>query len=122
MPCAGAQHSVLVMDEISLHVPSDIVWQMHTRASVELHDQQAILRLGGQTLYARLLSPPGATFTVSDADAPPPNAKNPGVRVLKVHVRTQGPVRISVLFDIAKEKLPLFPQDLQQWVDRSPVR
>lgn len=113
---------ILLMDEISLHKPCDITWRMHTPAHIELRNRRAILTLGGKTLYAQLLSPPGAKFDVESADPPPPNAKNPGVQVLRIDIHTQGPVRISVLFDIAKPDAPFFPQDLQQWVDESPVR
>ena len=113
---------VLVIDEISLNQPAQITWQMHTRAEIQLHGRQAILRQGGKTLYARLLSPPDATFSSADAKAPPPNAANPGVRKLMVRLHADGPVRLTVLFDIANPDKPLYPQDLEQWVEDSPVR
>ncbi|HEY1685834.1 MAG TPA: heparinase II/III family protein [Tepidisphaeraceae bacterium] len=117
------QHGrVLVMDEISLHQPANIVWQMHTRATIDVDGRRAVLHQGGKTLYARILSPAGATFAVTNATAPPPNNPNVGIRKLTVHLHTQGPVRLSILFDIHDSQESMYPQDLEQWVEDSPVK
>lgn len=112
---------VLIMDEISLTQPADITWQMHTHATIEVDKQHAVLTQKGKTLYARLLSPPGAVFTVTSADAPPPNHANRGVQKLVVQLHSQGPVRISILFDVKKTNEMMYPQDLEDWVEKSPV-
>jgi hypothetical protein len=113
---------LLLMDEISLNQPADITWQIHTHAQIKLHGREAVLTQGGKALYAHLLSPPDAKFEMADATAPPPNHPNTGVRKLLVQVHTQGPVRITVLFDITNTEKQLYPQDIEQWAEDSPVR
>jgi hypothetical protein len=119
---AWHDRNAIFMDDITLSKAADIAWQTHTRAAIELHDRRAILRQGGKTLYAAILSPVDAEFSSADATAPPPNAPNPGVHKLLIHLHAAGSVRISVLFDIAHPDKPFSAQNLEHWVADSPVR
>ena len=92
------RRQVLVQDEIAGTVGSEIVWQMHTGAKIELQGDQALLRQAGQTLRATILSPPGASFSTAAADPPPPERQQPDVSKLIVKLPgSQSPVRLAVL-------------------------
>ena len=93
------RRQVLVQDEIDAAAGSEITWQMHTRAEIELDGRRAVLSQGGKKLVARLLSPAGAAFTTAAADAPPPQAQQPDVTKLTVKLRgSEKPIRLAVLF------------------------
>ncbi len=83
------RRAVLVQDEIVARAPVSIVWQMHTRAKIEINNidsRQSVLTQNGETLDARILQPTNARFDVMNAVAPPPNAKNENVRKLIVRL------------------------------------
>ena len=60
---------LLVQDEIEADRPAEVWWFMHTTADIQLGDNasEAIISQDGQRLAVRILSPPGATFTVMPA-------------------------------------------------------
>ncbi|MBW3636172.1 MAG: heparinase II/III family protein [Armatimonadetes bacterium] len=95
---------VLVQDEISAPAPANAWWFMHTGATIEANGSSATLRLNGQTLTARILSPANARFEVMDAQPLPssPNPagqrKNEDVRKLAIHLPDTSQTRIAVLF------------------------
>jgi hypothetical protein len=75
-----------------------VVWQVHTRAAVELHGDRAVLSQKGEKLTARILLPPGARFSVQPANPPPPEHQNPDVRKLVIDCPAQrGLLRLAVL-------------------------
>ena len=71
------RQAVLVQDEISFLLPSDVWWFMHTQADVTISDdgKTATLTKGGITVYARLLSGDGS-FSVMDAQPLPTSPQN----------------------------------------------
>jgi hypothetical protein len=79
---------------------------MHTPATVELKDdgREATLTQKDRRLWARILSPKEAKFTVMDAAPlpstpnPPEQAKNKGVRKLALHLAGVREARITVFF------------------------
>ncbi|GBD00154.1 hypothetical protein HRbin17_02691 [bacterium HR17] len=97
---------VVVQDEVTLNQPGDIWWFMHTPAQVQLSDdgKHATLRQNGAELWAALLLPDNARFTVMDArplpTSPAPERQNPnkGVRKLTVRLTAVTTARISVVF------------------------
>ena len=110
------QH-VLVQDEIEAAAPADIVWAMHTHATVSLGGTSATLTQKGQTLTARILSPDDARFEIASADPGPPQARNEGITKLIVRLpQATGSVRLAVLLsaDAQAQVPPLSP--LQEWL------
>lgn len=92
---------VLVQDEIVPATPVDIVWNFHTFADVKIaaDGRRATLSRGGKTLEASILAPAAARFSPVSAQAPPPNALNPGVTNLIISLPHQsGAETIAVLF------------------------
>jgi hypothetical protein len=89
---------VLIQDEIETSKPVDLTWTMHTLADVDIQGDRALLSQGGVTLEARLLSPPGATFTVEDVEIPPPQQPAPGLHRLLVRLPDVTSVQLAVLF------------------------
>ncbi len=99
------RRQVLVQDEIAADPPADTWWFLHTKAEVGLdpNPAEALLTQDGQRLWAKILSPPGATFALLDAK-PLPTApqvtgqnENRGVRKLAIHLDAASTVRLAVL-------------------------
>jgi hypothetical protein len=102
------RRDVVVIDEIEMGKPSRITWNFHTRANVETNGDSATLRMGGKTLQARILAPAGATFESLPAKAAPPQAQQPDVTNLVVHMpQLYSHTRIIVLLtpDLRAERL-----------------
>ncbi|MBU0618520.1 MAG: carbohydrate-binding protein, partial [Planctomycetes bacterium] len=107
----GAEATVTVRDELELKQPEDVYWFMHTRASVAIDadGQRARLELNSKTLYAHLLRPADARFSVLDA-APLPGtpdpekqARNKGVRRLAVKLEQVSASQIEVVFSASAD-------------------
>ena len=107
----GNRRAVLVQDEFDLVKPCEILWGMTTDAAISLEPHgSARLRLKGQELVARVLSPSGAEFSVGSAEQTPPQKTNNGVSRLLVRLpNAKGNTRIAVL---------LAPE----WPDGDPLR
>ncbi len=84
---------VLVVDELAARAPVDVVWQLHTRATVTTSGTRATLVDGAETLLADVLEPADAHFEQLSADpstldpATPQN-HNAGVTNLVVRLPT----------------------------------
>jgi len=93
------RRAVLVQDEFDLNAASEITWGMTTDANVDIDSGTAYLTQKGKMLSARILSPPGAVFSVESAAQEPPQKTNTGVKRLLIRLKGQkGSVRIAVLF------------------------
>jgi hypothetical protein len=70
---------VLIQDEVHAENPVEYFWFMHTDAAVkvEADGMTATLTKGGETLTARIASPAGAKFTVSEAKPLPTSPPEP---------------------------------------------
>lgn len=126
MVMRGAEPSILLQDDILLKGTSTIEWRMHTRATIATSGNKATLTsgdatMGGQTLTATLLSPPGATFSTEE----PPEKPSEQARDLKAyHVLrvklpdAKGEQRIAVAFSMGAEApaTPVVP--LAQWLPK----
>lgn len=98
---------VLIQDEIAGTGGESIVWQMHTRAEVDIDGRRAVLRLGGETLYATLVAPKGASFTTLPCNPPPPERQNSGVTKLGLELtEPDKPVTIAVFFSAGASTEP----------------
>jgi len=94
----NGRRSVLIQDEIETAGVVDIVWSMHTRASVQVSGRRATLTEGAVHLLAEILEPEDAEFTVASAKAPAPQNPNKGVRKLLIRLPSvTGRVRVVVL-------------------------
>ncbi|MEF3306437.1 CBM96 family carbohydrate-binding protein [Paenibacillus sp. GYB003] len=101
------RRTMVVQDEVYAKAPSDVWWFMHTSADVEEISPDgatAILAKNGKRLWARILSPSQAKFSVMDA-APLPTSPNPGgqnpnagIRKLAIQLEDVQNLRLSVLF------------------------
>jgi len=108
---------VVVQDELEGAAGTKITWQVHTPAKIELSGDRAVLRQGGQTLTARILSPGGASFATEPAEAQPPQRQQPDVTKLVVRLAgDEGLVRLAVLFAPGADTGPAVPvTPLAQW-------
>lgn len=102
---------MLVQDEAQTTGNPEAYWFMHTQAEIRIDKGSAFLERDGKRLWARILSPAGAAFSVMEA-APLPVTPNPrgqspntGWRKLTIHLQAAGNVNITVLF------VPLRPQE-----------
>jgi hypothetical protein len=99
------RNNVLVQDEIQADKPIELWWFMHTPASVSIEGDghTATLQQVGAQLRAEILSPPGATFQIMDAQPLPASphperqAKNERVRKLAIHLTGISNTRLAVL-------------------------
>jgi hypothetical protein len=103
-------------------------WFLHTPAEIKLNEtgSEASLSRDGQRLLVKLLSPPGAAFSIQDAQPlpaaphPPSQAANDGIRKLAVHLPNTTDLRLAVLLvpvrpagETVKEPAALRP--LTEW-------
>ena len=99
------RRQVLVQDEIRVAKPAQVWWSMHTEAAVQLEGDgsSALLIRDGKRLWAKVLSPAGATFSVLPARALPGTANprgqavNEGIRKLAVRLDGVTRTRLAVL-------------------------
>jgi hypothetical protein len=106
-----ADVTVGVRDDLELQQPEDVYWFMHTKANVtiEANGQRARLNLNGETLYAHLVRPADARFSVLDASplpgtpAPARQAQNKGVRRLTVRLEQVSAPQIEVVFSASPD-------------------
>ena len=92
-------------------IGSQVVWQVHTKADIELQGDRAVLSQHGEKLTARILSPAEAKFSVQAANPPPPERQNPEVRKLVIEFAPRrGLVRLAVLFVPGNDKRETPPE------------
>lgn len=120
---------MLMQDEVQAKAPSEYWWFMHTSTDVDEispDGSTVILTKNGKRLWARILSPSQAKFSVMDA-TPLPTSPNPagqnttaGIRKLAIHIEDVQNLRLSVLLVPLREgeappaSLPVV-EPLAQW-------
>ncbi|RDX51074.1 hypothetical protein OH76DRAFT_1347831 [Lentinus brumalis] len=102
----NGRKQVLLQDDIN--ASGDIMWRMHTNATVAVDGTSATLKIGDKTLQMTILNPPnGVSITTGPAvrfsdDPPlPPDAsdqENPGVTVVMINLPA-GTYSLQVLFN-----------------------
>ena len=102
----NGRRQVLLQDDIT--ASSNIMWRMHTNATVTVDGTSATLQIGDRTLQMTILNPPdGVSMTTGDAvrfsDDPalPDGASdqpNPGVTVVMINLPA-GTYSLQVLFN-----------------------
>jgi len=85
------RRDVLVRDEIETDEPVEVVWHLHTEAEVAVDGRRATLTQGSKRLFAKIVEPVAAKFTVAAATTQPPQRPLNDVRRLSVTL----PVRIT---------------------------
>ena len=96
---------LLIQDEVETDKPSDVWWFLHTAAEVKVNSDAATATLtqGNVRLWARILSPTNANFTIRNAEplssspSPEKQAKNQNIRKLAVHLAHANELKLSVL-------------------------
>ena len=116
---------VLVQDELTL--PSDtstVRWGMVTEADIQIEGTSALLRQGGRTLRAEILTPAGARFELVSTDpGDPRQEQNEGTVMLATSVGPEGSkdVRLAILFTPVEEGTDVPPtpdvRPLSTWAD-----
>ncbi|HEY3237109.1 MAG TPA: DUF4962 domain-containing protein [Polyangiaceae bacterium] len=123
MALLEGRNRVLLRDEITTSKPVQLVWSMHTQATIAVSETIATLSLGGKTLQAELLSPPGAVFTWTDVVINPPETPATGIRKLQVMLTGVTQTDLTVLF--TPEGAPtsaVVPRPLDGWETGGPVQ
>ncbi|KAH9857976.1 chondroitin AC/alginate lyase [Lenzites betulinus] len=102
----NGRKQVLLQDDIN--AAGDIMWRMHTNATVTVSGTSATLTIGDQKMQMTILNPPeGVTITTGDAvrfpdDPPLPDGQvdqpNPGVTVVMINLPA-GEYSLQVLFN-----------------------
>jgi len=100
----NGRKQVLLQDEIT--ASQNIMWRMHTNATVSASGTSATLTRDGKSINVTILNAPdGAAFTTSnatrlntDVTPPAPDQPNPGITVLIISLPA-GTVSLQVLFD-----------------------
>ena len=95
---------------------------MHTRAEIKLANdgRTALLTQGGETLRATLVGLPGATFSVTSAEAMANapvvrNSDKPRVRRLTIETTRSGRIAFAVVFDDGTLTVPAALTPLDKW-------
>lgn len=90
---------VLIVDEVEATKAADLVWGMHTRASIAIAGQTATLTAGGKKLTLQVLDG-GAAISQSSVNLAAPRNPTTGITKLKLKLKTltSGTLRLSVLF------------------------
>ncbi len=107
---------VLIEDEVQMNSPTDLVWNFHTRARINLGDSRATLSLEGKQIEAIIVSPDGAHFDVFPADPPPPQAQQPDVHNLEIRLAASTATRIAVVFQQSGESKTTQLEPLDKWI------
>jgi hypothetical protein len=124
---------VIVVDEVEMDGPTRITWNFHTKAHIKASGASARLEMNGRILDAQILAPAGAKFEVISANPPPPQAQQPDVHNLIVHLpepvaHTRIIVLLSPLAVAGGEPMaraqqpPAKIQPLSHWIADSPVK
>lgn len=94
---------VLIEDEVNAPKPSEIWWFMHTPAKIQTGtDGDAMLSIGGERLWVKILSPANVRFTTKPAGPLPTSPRLDGQRVnkeqtLAIHLEKVTQARVTVL-------------------------
>ena len=105
------RRQTLVQDEIQAGHTNEIWWFMHTPGEIQINDDgtTATLSQGNTRLFARLLSPANARFTMMEAQPlqasphPEKQQQNISVRKLAIHWNGVTDLRVTVLFTPLRE-------------------
>ncbi len=82
----NAGQGILIQDELEAQQPVDVLWAMHTLATITVNGKRATLTQKGVYLHAHLLEPDQGQFEVISAAAPAPQNPNEGVQKLVVRL------------------------------------
>ncbi len=91
------RRDVLIQDEVELKAPAEVVWTMHTAATVQVEGATATLKVGESCLRAAILEPKEAKFESASATPPKPQAQNEGVSRLLIRLPAAQEARLAVL-------------------------
>ncbi len=95
----GKNERVTIRDDIAEAKPGlSVRWQMLTHADIQTDHQRATLRLNGQELRAKIISPANAEFEIASAQPPDDgvNQANPSARILAVNASVPETGKLTV--------------------------
>lgn len=114
---------VLVQDEIFPATADDLIWHLHTRATVAIGSDGRIATLtqGGKTLQAAILSPSKVRFSILPEHITAAETPNPGVTDLAIDILgCASPLKIAVVFSRTRETEAVLLHDLNDWKQAGP--
>jgi hypothetical protein len=90
---------ILIQDEFILRDTCEASWGITTDAIIKIKDKgKAVLKLNGKLMFAKIISPEGAQFSIEQAEQAEPQKINLGVSRLMVHIpAAMGKLTIAVL-------------------------
>jgi hypothetical protein len=113
------QGYVVIQDEFEANDAVQATWNLHTQAEVHVDAMNARLTEAGHTLYAKIIEPTGAVFTVQEAATTPPQKPLKDVRRLSIEfTEPLAELRLIVVMAPASmDSLPasLVPRGLADW-------
>jgi len=113
----GESPSILIQDEFLKPKSGNLVWAMHTHATVDCTGNVALLGLGGRQLRVTILRPENAVFQVEDVDLKEPAYPTEDTRKLIVKIPVDGgDATLAVRFSSVNDDSPLPPPiPLAKW-------
>jgi len=112
------RQQVIIQDEIYTETPANVWWFMHTRATIELESNSAVLSFGEAKLFAEIISPTGATFSVMNAEPLPtsPNSTQ-GINSIfqKLAIYLPGVTETRIVVQLTDQQLNMTILPLAEW-------
>lgn len=107
---------VIIKDEIAARKGDEIRWAMATSAGIEIAGNKATLSSDNKKLYAHVITPEDASFTLISTKPDNPDEKqNEGTRMLGVYTSAQSSITKIVIIltnDPTENLKPLIPMEL----------
>ena len=107
---------VIIKDEITARKGDEIRWAMATSAGIEIAGNKATLSSDNKKLYAHVITPEDASFTLISTKPDNPDEKqNEGTRMLGVYTSAQSSITKIVIIltnDPTENLKPLIPMEL----------
>ncbi len=121
MVVRGTAPYLILQDDLTMKNTTGFTWTMHTRSEISINGNKAVLKQGGQTLTATILSPANATFTMGEPPEPKTEQmkKLTGIHVLKIGVaETKGAVSVAVQFALGETPPPATVKPIAEWTPK----
>ncbi|MCC7493310.1 MAG: heparinase II/III family protein [Fimbriimonadaceae bacterium] len=116
------RRDVLVVDELTAAEPVTVEWGALTTATAVVDGRRVVLTKGAATLYGDILEPATATWEVTSAVQPPPQASNEGWS--RLVARPAGPVerlRLVIRWSPSPEATTPAVGPLSEWIAAAPL-
>ena len=112
----------LIQDEISLEKPAELIWAVHTPATITINGSEAQLKQKGQTVVARIIEPKDAQFELMPLPKVPESGRPLHTKKFGVRLAATKTTRLIVLFSSTSASANLQPplRPLSAWTKPLP--